>query len=90
MAERTISASAFKAKCLGLFDEVAQTGETIVVTKRGRPVARLVPDNEKVCKGRELAELLAKVELPEAEAAAWHRDLRAGRKTLRTPVDKWR
>jgi prevent-host-death family protein len=43
MAERTISASAFKAKCLGLLDEVAETGETIVVTKRGRPVARLTP-----------------------------------------------
>ncbi len=46
MAERTVSASAFKAKCLGLLDEVAETGETIVVTKRGRPVARLVPVDE--------------------------------------------
>ena len=63
---------------------------TFVLLRNGSPVARLVPDNEKVCKGRELAEALAKVELPEAEAAAWHRDLRAGRKTLRTPVDKWR
>ena len=40
---REVSASAFKAKCLGLLDEVAEKGETIVVTKRGRPVARVLP-----------------------------------------------
>lgn len=46
MSERVITASAFKATCLGLLDEVAATGETIVVTKRGRPVARLGPMEE--------------------------------------------
>ena len=40
---RSVSASAFKAKCLGLLDRVAETGEPLVVTKRGRPVARVVP-----------------------------------------------
>ena len=39
---RTIKASEFKAKCLKLMDEVAETGEEIVITKNGRPVARLV------------------------------------------------
>jgi antitoxin (DNA-binding transcriptional repressor) of toxin-antitoxin stability system len=63
---------------------------TFVLLKNGSPVARLVPDSEKVCRGRELAEVLAQIELSEAEAAAWHGDLRAGRKTLTTPVDKWR
>ena len=38
---RTISASEFKAKCLALIDEVAETGVEIVITKRGNPVARL-------------------------------------------------
>ena len=42
MAERTVTASRFKAQCLAMLDEVAATGEEIVVTKRGRPVARLV------------------------------------------------
>ena len=37
----TIQASEFKAKCLGLMDQVARTGETIVVTKNGKPVAEL-------------------------------------------------
>ena len=39
----TIQASKFKAKCLGLMDLVARTGETIVVTKNGKPVAELRP-----------------------------------------------
>lgn len=39
----TISAAEFKAKCLDLMDTVAATGASIVVTKRGRPVARLSP-----------------------------------------------
>jgi prevent-host-death family protein len=41
MIERTVSASQFKAKCLAMLDEVAATGEEIVVTKRGRAVARV-------------------------------------------------
>ena len=44
---RTIKASEFKAKCLQLMDEVAETGDEIVITKNGRPVSRLVPYREK-------------------------------------------
>ena len=40
---QTIQASKFKAKCLALMDQVARTGETIVVTKNGKPVAELRP-----------------------------------------------
>jgi len=40
---REIRASEFKAKCLAILDEVERTGESIVILKRGRPVARLVP-----------------------------------------------
>ena len=40
---RTMTATEFRAKCLGLIDEVAEAGREIVITKRGRPVARLVP-----------------------------------------------
>jgi prevent-host-death family protein len=38
-----VTASAFKAKCLQLMDEVAATGEPLVITKRGQPVCQLVP-----------------------------------------------
>ena len=44
---RTIKASEFKAKCLKLMDEVAETGDEIIITKNGKPVSRLVPYREK-------------------------------------------
>lgn len=39
---RTMAAGEFKAKCLAVFDEVQATGEPVIVTKRGKPVARVV------------------------------------------------
>ena len=42
----TISAAKFKAECLQLMDDVAATHEEIIITKRGKPVARLMPVNE--------------------------------------------
>jgi prevent-host-death family protein len=40
---REITATQFKARCLRLLDEVAESGETLVITKHGRPVARVEP-----------------------------------------------
>jgi prevent-host-death family protein len=40
---KEITATQFKARCLRLLDEVAESGETLVVTKRGRPVVRVEP-----------------------------------------------
>jgi len=40
---KIMTATEFRAKCLGLFDWVAKTGETIVVTKRAKPVVHVVP-----------------------------------------------
>jgi prevent-host-death family protein len=40
---RQVPAGEFKAKCLALFDEVEMHKRSFVVTKRGRPVARVVP-----------------------------------------------
>lgn len=37
-----IAAGQFKAQCLQLMDRVKQTHEEIVITKHGRPVAKLV------------------------------------------------
>lgn len=45
---KTMKASEFKAKCLKVMDEVAATGEPVVVTKNGVPVARLVPEKRPV------------------------------------------
>jgi prevent-host-death family protein len=43
---RQIPAAAFKANCLRLMDEVAKRRVPIVITKRGKPVAKLVPVDE--------------------------------------------
>ena len=44
---RIIKASEFKAKCLKLMDEVAENGEEIVITKNGKPVAKLTAYRER-------------------------------------------
>jgi prevent-host-death family protein len=41
--EVVIGAGEFKARCLQLMDEVERDGVELVITKRGRPVAKLVP-----------------------------------------------
>jgi prevent-host-death family protein len=42
-SELVIPAGEFKARCLQLMDEVERGGMELVITKRGRPVAKLVP-----------------------------------------------
>jgi prevent-host-death family protein len=44
---RTIAAGEFKAKCLAILDEVGDLDEEVIVTKRGKPVAKLVPLSKK-------------------------------------------
>jgi prevent-host-death family protein len=44
----TVAAGEFKTKCLSLLDEVESTRKSIVITKRGRPVARLVPMDDEI------------------------------------------
>ena len=38
-----IQASVFKARCLALMDDIARSGESLVITKNGKPVAELKP-----------------------------------------------
>ena len=38
---KTMAAGEFKAKCLAVLDEVKETGEAVLITKRGKPVARV-------------------------------------------------
>jgi len=48
MDNRYVAAAEFKANCLRLMDEVAQQRRPIVITKRGKPVAKLVPVEKEV------------------------------------------
>ena len=63
--------------------------QTFVLLKNGVPFARLVPAGRPVCRGSDLAEALASAELSDEEARAWKRDLKAARKKLKPPADKW-
>jgi len=46
MTASTMKATDFKAHCLQVMDEVARTGQPVTITKRGKPVARIVPARE--------------------------------------------
>lgn len=70
MVMSEISASKFKAQCLALLDDVAETGAEITITKRGRPVARVVPVDDAMASMRGSAtqlvsdeELIAPIEV---------------------------
>ena len=43
-----IAVSEFKARCLRLIDQMAQGRDPIVLTKRGKPVAKLVPIDDEI------------------------------------------
>lgn len=47
MSETIVMASKFKEKCLALLDQVARTKVPLTITKRGHPVARVVPIDDK-------------------------------------------
>ncbi len=44
---KNIAAGKFKARCLSVMDDVNATGEPVIITKRGRPVAKVVPVSSK-------------------------------------------
>jgi antitoxin (DNA-binding transcriptional repressor) of toxin-antitoxin stability system len=58
-----------------------------VLLKNGVPVAQLAPNVDKVCTGRDLAALLAKISLADSESKVWRGDLAASRKALEDSED---
>ena len=40
---KKIAAGTFKAQCLAIMDQVRESGEPVLITKHGKPVAKLVP-----------------------------------------------
>ena len=62
---------------------------SFVLLKNAKPFARLVPESERVCTGRDLAKAIGQAELSPKEAQAWLKDLADARKRLTDPKDKW-
>ncbi|HEX6505060.1 MAG TPA: type II toxin-antitoxin system Phd/YefM family antitoxin [Terriglobales bacterium] len=73
---KTMPAGKFKAQCLSVMDEVNATREPVVITKRGRPVAKLVP-TEKPRKDdvfgclRGIIKIVGDIESPVEPPEAW-------------------
>jgi prevent-host-death family protein len=94
---REVKASEFKAKCLMLLDEVAKTGEGLVVTKRGKPVARVLAPVREPALGA-LKGSLAIVDpnddlcsaLDEHDFKAWEESLERKAKALEAALKKKR
>lgn len=70
---QTIKASEFKAKCLHLMDEVAKTGEEIVITKNGKPVSILKAYKKipKTLFGQQKDKIISRDDLIDPVAVPW-------------------
>lgn len=72
---KTISAAEFKARCLTLMDDVQATREPVVITKRGKPVAKLVPaqsgGDEFIGRLKGTIEVVGDIESPIEPPEAW-------------------
>ena len=90
MKKRSISVTEAARNFADCLNRVHYQNMTFVLLKNGEPFARLEPEAKKVCAGRDLAEALARTELPEKEAKAWRRDVRTARKRLKPPANRWR
>jgi prevent-host-death family protein len=72
---KTVPAGEFKARCLRIMEEVRTKRVTVLITKKGRPVAKLVPADEDADKvfGRlqGVLEIIGDVESPVAAPEDW-------------------
>jgi len=70
--QTAIGAGEFKAKCLQLLDAIAETRGTLVITKHGKPVARLVPvESEQPLFGALKGSVLAEMDIVSPINAEW-------------------
>ncbi len=73
----TVSVSEFKATCLALLDKVKRTGRPILVTKRGEPIAQVVPPPKRelphswLGKYRGDGEIVGDIVAPAADESEW-------------------
>ncbi len=77
MTMKSVAISTFKARCLAMLEDVARTGEPLLVTKRGKPLARVTSsDNSRSSAPqdtlRHTVETLGDVVAPVTPQATWH------------------
>lgn len=73
---KKMGAAQFKAKCLAVMDSVSKTREAVVITKRGRPIAKLVPmeDEPREFLGslEGIVKIVGDIESPVDPPSAWN------------------
>jgi prevent-host-death family protein len=73
---KSMAAGKFKAQCLQVMEEVRTTKEPVVITKRGRPVARLVPaesdTQEFLGRLKEIIKITGDIESPVEPSTSWN------------------
>ena len=89
MKERTITVTEAARNFADCVNRAYYQHTSFVLLKNGKPVARILPESEKQCTGRQLVIALAEVELLPEEARGWGRDIKEARKNLKPPADKW-
>ena len=89
MKEKTITVTEAARNFADCVNRAHYQNTSFVLLKNGRSFARIEPDSEKRCTGRDLADALAKTDLSAEEAREWRGELRSAGKTLPAPTDKW-
>jgi hypothetical protein len=89
MKKTSISVTDAARNFADCINRVRYQNVTFVLLRNGAPVACLAPPEEKSSKGADLARALSGLSLPPPEAAAWSRDLKKARKSLRLRPSKW-
>ena len=74
IAMKSIAAGKFKDVCLKMLDDVAATKTTVVITKRGRPLAKLVPYVQPAKKGGLAGSVLKETGDPFGTGEPWDAD----------------
>jgi prevent-host-death family protein len=71
---KTMPAGKFKDLCLKTLDEVARTKSAVIITKRGRPVAKLVPCSPASAPRALAGSVLREAGDPFGTGESWHAD----------------
>jgi len=72
---KKMAAAKFKAHCLAVMEEVSATKEPVLITKRGRPVAKLVPagrsSDEFIGRLEGIVKIIGDIESPVEPPGSW-------------------
>ena len=94
MSEKSISVTEAARNFSDCINRARYQGTTFIIHKGGKPVARIVPTEQKLSKGLELGsaleEALKDVHISKENAAAWLNELEEARTAVPPPIDRWR